>query len=191
MLPLRLSSLPVANKKSAATKILFALAVLTLVLRMGLGGRLTRPPFYCTCHAEQGEHFKLNPLLLIVLLFSRVCWFWSGLVWFGFACLLVFFFLSGRPRWHYCCSSFQLSYWKLEVYLISSQILLFLSPAFRMYAQHSGKGFVFNPYFQNYSPCMILWIFTYFLWKSTLSKLALETFESNQENLLPLAKFLF
>lgn len=42
MLPLRLSSLRVANKKSAATKILFALAVLTLVLCMGLGGRLTR-----------------------------------------------------------------------------------------------------------------------------------------------------
>lgn len=51
MLPLRLSSLPVANKKSAATKILFALGVLTLVLRMGLGGRLTRPRLRFTAPA--------------------------------------------------------------------------------------------------------------------------------------------
>lgn len=42
MLPLRLSSLHVANKKSAATKILFALGILTLVLCMGLDGLLTR-----------------------------------------------------------------------------------------------------------------------------------------------------
>lgn len=46
MLPLRLSSLRVANKKSAATKILFARAILALVLCMGLGGRLTGSPFY-------------------------------------------------------------------------------------------------------------------------------------------------
>lgn len=164
MLPLRLSSLRVANKKSAATKILFALAVLTLVLCMGLGGRLTRTRlrFYCACHAEQGEHFKLSPLFLIVLFFSHVCWVWFGLVWFCLlSCLFPSFLLDAHGGITAVpLSSFLTGNWKF--YLISSQILLFLSPVFRMYAQHSGKGFVFNPFFQNYSPCMILRTFTFY-----------------------------